>query len=328
MSYYTVLGLQKEPFSTSPDPSFFFLSEEHKAALLRLQIAISLRRGLSVILGDVGTGKTTLSRKLAQVLSKSPNVCFYMILNPHFRSEQQFLHRLATVFHLDVDPEAESLQCIEAIERFLFRRGVEEDKTVVLLVDEAQILPDFALETLRILLNYETNEYKILQLVLVGQMELLPRIQQKSNFWDRIATRYVLNPLGEVEIRRMIEFRLRQAGYRSESPLFADGAIRLIARHTQGYPRRLALLCHDALESLVMFDKKIVDESLIKKLVEMERKTLGPNPPDVAMAATMLEGSPLEELAGDVRTWMPLATAERPRRGGRFRRLRELVGMA
>ena len=146
MSYYKMLGLTKEPFSTSPDPSFFYLSKEHRAAFCRLQIAISLRRGLSAIIGDVGTGKTTLSRKLAQVLNGDEGISFYMALNPYFKTEEQFLSRLAALFHVPVGPEASGLDHMEAIERFLFSVGVEQNKTIVLLIDEAQILPDFVFE--------------------------------------------------------------------------------------------------------------------------------------------------------------------------------------
>ena len=153
MSYFKVLGLTKEPFSTSPDPAFFFLSREHKAAFYRLQVAITLKRGMSVIIGDVGTGKTTLSRKLSQVLNADDDVVFRMILNPYFKTERQFLAKLASLFHIDVSPRATGLDLIESIERYLFRVGVQEKKTVVLLIDESQILPDFVLETLRILLN-------------------------------------------------------------------------------------------------------------------------------------------------------------------------------
>jgi len=162
MSYYEVLGLKGEPFSTSPDPAFFYLAREHRAALRRLQITIALKRGLSVILGDVGTGKTTLSRKLAQTLKDAEDVLFFLILNPYFRTEKQFLSRLAGLLHIDMPRRATALDHIEAVEKYLFQMGVEEERTVVLLIDEAQILPDFVLETLRILLNYETNEYKIL----------------------------------------------------------------------------------------------------------------------------------------------------------------------
>lgn len=270
MSYYAVLGLEKEPFSTSPDPAFFFLSREHKAALCRLQIAVTLKRGLSVILGDVGMGKTTLSRKLSQALAGSDDVLFHMVLNPYFKTEKQFLTKLARLFHLDTSERASGLDHMEAIERFLFKRGVEEGKTIVLLIDEAQMLPQFVLEILRILLNYETNEFKILQLVLVGQLELLPVIRGMQNFWDRIALRYVLNPLGEDEVRDLVDFRLRQAGYKGATPLFTNEAVRLVWEHTKGYPRKMALTCHNALESLVMFDSKIVDEGIVRKVIEKD----------------------------------------------------------
>jgi len=272
MSYYKVLGLEKEPFSSSPDPSFFFLSKEHKAALLRLQVTIKLKRGLSIILGDVGTGKTTLSRKLARVLNEDEDILFHMILNPYFKTDQQFLSRLASLFHVKLSAKASELEHMEAIERYLFSAGVEKQKTVVLLIDEAQILPDFVLEVLRILLNYETNEYKILQLVLVGQMELLPRISRISNFWDRITLKYVINPLGEDEVKQMLDFRLREAGYKGTESLFTNEAIKMIWQHTQGYPRKLALLSHNALESLIMYDKKVVDEDVIRRLIAEDVK--------------------------------------------------------
>ena len=91
MSYYRALGLEKEPFSTSPDPGFFYSSAGHRSALCRLQIAVALKRGMSVMVGDIGTGKTTVSRKLSQALSEDDNVVFRMILNPYFRTEKQFL---------------------------------------------------------------------------------------------------------------------------------------------------------------------------------------------------------------------------------------------
>lgn len=281
MSYYRILGLHDEPFSTSPDPSYFFLSAQHKAALTRLRIALSLKRGLSVIVGDVGTGKTTLSRKLSQVLREEPDVCFHMILNPYFKTQKQFLTRLVALLHAPVDPKKTTgLDCIEAIEQFLYKTGVQEKKRIVLLIDEAQLLPDYVLEILRILLNYETNEYKILQLVLVGQMELVPVLSRMPNFWDRIALKCVINPLDLAEAKDLIRFRLQQAGYEG-SGLFAEEAVRLIHQHTKGYPRQMSMMCHNLLEMLVMRDRAIVDETLVREAITNELRPQRAVPADL-----------------------------------------------
>ncbi|MDD5633719.1 MAG: AAA family ATPase, partial [Candidatus Omnitrophica bacterium] len=174
MNYFELLGMDKEPFSTSPDPMFFYDSQEHKAALLRILIEIRLKRGLSLILGDVGTGKTTLCRKLLQTFKERKNIEFYIILDPNFKTEEMFISALTDTFGLNVPHETGNiLDHKQAIKDFLFKKGIEENKTVVLLIDEAQKMNAEALEVLRMLLNYETNEYKLLQLVLVGQMELL-----------------------------------------------------------------------------------------------------------------------------------------------------------
>lgn len=280
MSYYRILGLDREPFSTSPDPDFFYRSNEHKSALYRLRIAVELKRGLSLVLGDVGTGKTTLSRKLSQLLMAEPNLIMAMILNPIYDSERQFLADLAERFHITVDSvgggTAAVLDYMKAIEKFLFEKGVEEDKTVVLLIDESQKLPDCCLEILRALLNYETNEYKILQLILMGQMELMPRISNVRNLWDRIALKYVINPLEEDEVKELINFRLRQAGYVSRQPIFTEAATRAIYNYTQGYPRKIAMLSHDALEYIVMYRKEVVDKETIQALIQRELKAAQP----------------------------------------------------
>jgi len=275
MSYYKALGLEKEPFSTSPDPAFFYLSKQHKAALCKLQVAVKLKRGLSVVVGDVGTGKTSLSRKFAQLLNGQDDVVFRMILNPFFGSEKQFLSRLTKLYRVPISHEDPTeLEYIEAFERYLFERGVEQGKAIILLIDEAQMLPEYVLEVLRILLNYETNEYKILQLILVGQMELLPVLRNRSNFWDRISTKLLIEPLAEDEISQIIDFRLREAGYSSATPLFTQEAVSLAAAHTRGYPRKLASLCHDALEYLVMHDEVVVLRETVQSLIDQELSPL------------------------------------------------------
>ena len=130
MSYYIILGFEKEPFSTSPDPAFFYESREHEEALTNLMIELRLKRGLSVILGDVGTGKTTLSRKLYQMLRGQEGFITHMILDPVYSEEEVFLTDLVRNF--EVQPNATGpaiLNMREALQRFLFQKGVEEQKT-------------------------------------------------------------------------------------------------------------------------------------------------------------------------------------------------------
>jgi general secretion pathway protein A len=272
MSYYKILGLDAEPFSTSPDPGFFYETEGHKAALFRLRIAVGLRRGLSVVLGDVGVGKTTLSRRLSQFLSEEPAVLLKVILNPDYHSERELLEEIVERFGITPEPvvgrEVRTLDYMKWIEKFLFEKSITQKQTVVLLIDEAQKLSDPCLEVLRSLLNYETNEYKTLQVILMGQMELLLRIQQIKNLCDRISLKHVLRPLEEDEVKKMIEFRLRQAGYRGCKPLFTDEAFKSIFHFTQGYPRKIAMVCHDALEHLLMYNKESVNLESIRTILQ------------------------------------------------------------
>lgn len=272
MSYYKLLGLEREAFSTSPDPHFLFLSAAHRAALYRLRIAVKLQRGLSLVLGDVGTGKTTLSRRLAQVLPQDGPIDLHVVLNPYFENEQQFLLALMEAFHLEIPAGSQPVRTLLGIiERYLFSRGVEQGRIVTLIIDEAQQLSPASLELLRALLNYETHDTKLLQLVLMGQMEFLATLRGIRNLWDRVSLKYVLNPLDEGETKELIHFRLAQAGFKDREPLFAEDAIREIYAATQGYPRRIAMLCHDALERLVMDHQPIVTGALIQSLVGRER---------------------------------------------------------
>jgi len=267
MPYCRALGLDKEPFSTSPDPEFFYKSAEHNQALLRLLIDLRLKRGFSVILGDIGTGKTTLSRKLYQTLRTRKEFKFFMIMDPSADSEHIFVDLLIRAFGLkDKSEGLNILDHKEHLKNFLFKYGIEEKKTIVFLIDEAQKLEPHSLEVLRVLLNYETNNYKLFQLILVGQMELFDKLKAMPNVADRISLKYVINPLDEGEISEMINFRLKQAGYRGRD-LFTRGAVREVHRFTKGYPRRVAKLCHEALKILLTEDRHVIDEEMIVNII-------------------------------------------------------------
>jgi len=271
MSYYKILGFEKEPFSTSPDPEFFYETKEHEYTLTNIMIELRLKRGLSVILGDVGTGKTTLSRKLSQLLKERDDFVLSMIMDPTCESQDLFLRQLCRGFEIPIDTYNVSiLELKESLQRFLFHRGLEENKTIVLIVDESQKLDDASLEILRVLLNYETNEFKLLQLILFGQMEFYAKIMGIHNFLDRISFKYALNPLDEQETGQLIEFRVRQAGYRASMNLFSSDALHEIYQYSKGYPRKIAMICHKALKNLVIKNQYVVDRNIIQDIVSRE----------------------------------------------------------
>ncbi len=272
MSYYQVLGFEREPFSTSPDPDFFYSAKEHERALTNVLIELRLKRGLSVVLGDVGTGKTTLSRKLVQDLRSRQDCLFHMMLDPSFEDRKLFMLTLLRNFGIaseaGSDPSLTDMR--ESLERYLFQKGVVEQKTVILIIDEAQKLDAMSLEMLRLLLNYETNQFKLLQLVLLGQNELLSTIRAIPNFFDRISFKTILNPLDLEETKEMVRFRVEQAGYRRPIELFLDDALKDIHQHTGGYPRQVTLFCHRALKDMLMKGKWTVDRQIVEDIIESE----------------------------------------------------------
>lgn len=282
MSYFQSLGFEREPFSTSPDPQFLYLTREHEMALTNTLIELRLRRGLSVILGDVGTGKTTLSRKLIQCLTQRGDFVIHMVLDPCFETEHSFLTSLIRNFEINTAPvlsdgktfkDLTVLDLKECLEKFLYHKTILENKTVVLIVDEAQKLTEASIEMLRVILNYETNDNKMLQLILLGQLELHSKIVKIPNFLDRISFKYALNPLGFQDTKDLINFRVKKAGYQMRSVLFLDEAIRIIHKVSKGYPRKITQLCHRALKRLVMDKKWTVDQQVMNAIVEEDIKS-------------------------------------------------------
>lgn len=278
MSYHTLLGLKSEPFSISPDPAFFYRSPGHSSALQRLEINIRMKRGLSLILGDVGTGKTTLGRVLLQSFQNEPEYEFHLILNPLYQSEFQFLEALCKMFRLGAGGWRSTMDCLEALETYLYQKHAVEGKTTVLLVDEGQNLSLNLIEVLRSLLNYETNEHKLLQLVVLGQLEALPRFVRIRNFIDRVNMKYMINPFDPEETKKMIRYRLAQSGLKPGQTLFTDEALAVIFDSTQGYPRRVTFLCQRMLEELLLRNKRMVDRSLAVEVAEMEQVTTETHP--------------------------------------------------
>ncbi|RMF08689.1 MAG: transposase [Candidatus Neomarinimicrobiota bacterium] len=270
MEYFEQLGLTKEPFSNTPDPAFFYRSREHQEALYRLEIAIRTRRGLSVILGAVGTGKTTLSRILLQQFEEDRDkFVFRMMLDPNFQSEFEFLKAIMEIFEVRSIPNS-TLECKNILQNHLYKLSLLEEKNPVLLLDEGQMLTPTYMEVLRNLLNYETNEQKLLQVVIFAQPEFLLKIKKKPNFNDRIALGYSINPLNLVETKELIEYRLKKAGLKNGRILFQDDAIEHIYYYTNGYPRKIINTCHEALITMLRSDKEVVDGEMMQGILKQK----------------------------------------------------------
>ncbi|MFH1138459.1 MAG: AAA family ATPase [Pseudomonadota bacterium] len=266
MEYYKILNLSSEPFANTPDPEFFYRSKQHVACLQKIEISLRLKRGLNVITGEVGTGKTTLCRQLIRVFAECPEFMTFLILDPGFRGPREFLTEVARLFRLGL-PEAgaDDFELKEAVKNFLFKKGVEEGRTTVLIIDEGQKIPDFALEILREFLNYETNDNKLLQIVIFAQNEFQDNLKKFHNFSDRISLFHRLGRLNFRDAREMVNFRIRQAGRNGPpSVKFTWPAIWSIYRASGGRPRGIINLCHSCVLAVIIQNKSRVTWSMAR----------------------------------------------------------------
>jgi len=271
MEYFEIVNLKKEPFSITPDPLYFYESEIHKECLNLLEIAIRTRRGLSVVIGGIGTGKTTLSRILLRRFYKyDPRFEFFLILDPSWNSELDFLKYLIDLF--DIPEKGDSIVvCKDIIENYLYEKGVEEKKVLVLVIDEGQKISSENLELIRTLLNYETNQYKLIQVIFFAQPEFKDILKKHPNFADRVSMGFTLQPLGRQDAVAMIEHRLKISGAGKGIKFFTEGALELIYLNSQGYPRKMVTICHDCLIEMIRQDKELVDADIVISLLKGNR---------------------------------------------------------
>ena len=292
MDYFTLLNLAKEPFANSPDPDYFFQSQQHLGCLQKLELSLRLRRGLNVVIGDVGTGKTTLCRQLLRRFATDTQVATHLMLDPSCDNSHGFLR---TVSSLLVEGEyqppesATEHELKEGIKQALFRQGVDQEQTVILIIDEGQKLPSFAIETLREFLNYETNEHKLLQIAIFAQREFTETLQEHANFTDRISLYHELAPMNLRDTIAMIQFRLAQASRAETHPmLFTKPALWAIYRATHGYPRKIVNLCHQSMLSVIIQNRtratwRIV-RSCLQRSVGLHNRRRWPSVAAAAMA--------------------------------------------
>ncbi|WP_158269670.1 AAA family ATPase [Desulfonatronum sp. SC1] len=262
MKYYELLGLTREPFSNSPDPAFFFKSRNHSKCLHRLEIAIRLRRGLNVCLGQIGSGKSTLCRTLIQRMARDETVAPHLVLDPTFSTARELLVTLYTRFlRTSPSPSATHREMMEALQDHLFQEALENERALVLIIDEGQKLVPSCLEVIRELLNYETNDAKLLQVIIFAQEEFDLVLAEVPNFRDRINEFCRLTPLSFWDTRALIRHRLSLAGI--SRSLFTWPAYWAMHRASQGHPRKIMHLGHKALMTLIVNNQSKVSRSVV-----------------------------------------------------------------
>jgi general secretion pathway protein A len=241
--YNHFYGFQEPPFNITPDPRFLFFSDRHREAYNHVLFGIRERKGFIQITGEVGAGKTTLCRAILDELG--PNFVTALILNPCLKPTQLLRTILA---ELGLQPgEADRAACLEMLNRFLLEQ-LEQGRDVVLFIDEAQDLDAELLEQVRLLSNLETDQRKLLQIVLIGQPELREKLNHRSlrQLRQRITVRYHLTPLSRQEVRQYIQHRLQVVGANGR-PAFTPWAVRSIFRYSGGVPRLVNAVCDKAL---------------------------------------------------------------------------------
>lgn len=264
MDYYNILNFKKEPFSNSPEPEFLFQLPQYSDCLQKLELAVRLRRGINVVIGDIGTGKTTLCRKLIQTFSSSSSepqeteIETHLLLDPAFDNAAEFLRTVSLMLGIrDADDLTMSEWHLkERIKNYLFDRGVNEKKIVVLLIDEGQKIPENCLEILREFLNFETNEVKLLQIIIFAQKEFQKILERKANLYDRVNLIFHLRPLSFRQTKAMINYRLDVArNFENVPSLFTLWGFIAVYLATGGYPRKIVFLCHQVILKMIIRGK-------------------------------------------------------------------------
>ncbi len=268
MRYYELIGLQREPFAMTPDPEFFFESKAHGEILNRLEITLRLNRGLCVINGGIGTGKTTLSRLLlSRFVDFGKNFQFYLIMDPTWENTREFLVYLKRLFGLRGSSLYQS-EMLNQLENFLIDHAVKRNKQIVLIIDEGQKMGADQIEVIRTLLNFETNRRKLIQVVIFAQPEFRDTVDAHENFKDRIAFGSTIPPLDEEDTLAFIDYRVKEAGYNRDEPLFGKAAKELIFKQTGGFPRKIVNLCHHLIVDMLVYNKDSVDGELVLNRIQ------------------------------------------------------------
>ena len=280
--YYRHYGLERDPFLDTADPHFYRTTPALAAARTRLVGGILESRGLQVVVGDPGTGKTSLMAQVERDLLGRDDARLGKILDPSFANETEFLLAVARSFGLALPPRSPAA-LKNALKNFLYDAVVLDGLTLTLLVDEAQNASDDIFEVLRLMLNYDVPQRKLLNVVLFGQSELRTRVDARRNLADRVDGWIALAPLDANESRALLGYRVERAGASGLDALFDADAVDALVAAAGGTPRRLLTLAHGALRDASSRGGARASQTDVEAVARS--RGLGPAPSDNGAAA-------------------------------------------
>jgi general secretion pathway protein A len=260
--YLTYFNLKEEPFNTTANPRFFYQSPIHSIALGKTEFTVDAKKGLAIVFGDTGYGKSTLARLLHGKFKEKGYIAV-LLTNPNYPTTNSLLRTIIQEFNLPKTSKAFK-ENLDIFKVYLYQQAVENNKTVVLIIDEAQTLRIPLLELLRQIINYETNDMKLLQLVLFSQEQLRTKLTHPlaRNFRSRIAMASTLEAMGQKEHVELIDFRWRVASGNQQHP-FTPEALEAIYVHSKGMPREACIIADNSLLAAYLAGKKVVDKDTV-----------------------------------------------------------------
>jgi general secretion pathway protein A len=269
--YLEYYGLKEPPFNITPNPRFIYFSPKHREAFNHLLYGIRERKGFVQLTGDVGAGKTTVCRAMMEQLGD--RYATALILNPVLDADQ-LIKAIAMEFGLKVG-SLDRLETVAALNTFLLQQ-VEQQKEAVLIIDEAQDLTNDLLEQVRLLSNLETDDRKLLQIVLMGQPELRDRLNEFSlrQLRQRITIRYHLRPLTRTEVGQYVHHRLQVSGANG-APYFTTPALWRVFSYSKGVPRLVNAVCDKCLLAGFVQQRERVDFHTVGRAIRELEGGLG-----------------------------------------------------
>ena len=283
--YQEFYGLRERPFDLTPNPKYLVLTESHREVLLNLEYGISSRKGMTLLIGEAGSGKTTMIRA---AMAKQPVRVHSVHLHNPTLSRAEFNELLATRFGLSEQAVASKAAMLVELEKLLIERRDGDEKTV-LVVDEAQSLPLDLLEEIRLLANIETNDEKLMSVIIAGQPELAARLNERPlrQFKQRVALRCELRSLTSHETAAYVAGRIRAAGGIA-AEVFTRQAVTMMHERSQGLPRTISVIADNALLGGYAAGQRPVGADLVTEICRdydfsapISQRLLAVEPPEV-----------------------------------------------